>query len=153
MTIYFYTAREVPYGCFSNFSRHGVLLDERWWPTVEHYFQAQKFMETAPDWADKIGTVPTPKDAARMGRDRRYPLRADWEQVKDSIMHRAVLTKFRTHPEIRAVLLGTGNEAIVENAPGDYYWGCGQDGSGLNRLGRILETVRSALAVEEDSGC
>lgn len=43
MTIYFYSAREKPYGCFSNFSRHGFELDGQWWITSEHYFQAQKF--------------------------------------------------------------------------------------------------------------
>ncbi|MEO0536615.1 MAG: NADAR family protein [Cyanobacteria bacterium P01_A01_bin.123] len=148
MTIYFYSAREVPYGCFSNFSSHGVFLDERWWPTTEHYFQAQKFIETAPDWANKIGDARTPKFAATMGRDRRYPIRADWEQVKDDIMHRAVLTKFQTHAEIQAILVGTGDEPIVENAPGDYYWGCGKNGGGLNKLGQILEAVRTTLHSE-----
>lgn len=31
MTIYFYVEREKPYGCFSNFSAHGFMLDE--WDT------------------------------------------------------------------------------------------------------------------------
>ena len=66
------------------------------------------------------------------------PLRADWESVKDSIMQRAVLRKFETHPEIREILLSTGDEDIVENAPGDYYWGCGTDGSG-----QILDELAS----------
>jgi N-glycosidase YbiA len=30
----------------------------------------------------------------------------------------------------------------VENAPGDYYWGCGANGSGKNMLGKILQEVR-----------
>ncbi|MEO1093683.1 MAG: NADAR family protein [Cyanobacteria bacterium J06638_28] len=145
MTVYFYSARETPYGCFSNFSKHGVLLDDRWWLTTEHYFQAQKFVETDPDWADKIGNAKAPKDAANMGRNRSHPLRSDWEQVKDEIMYRAVLAKFRTHADIQAILLGTGNEQIVENAPGDCYWGCGKDGSGLNKLGQILEAVRVTI--------
>ena len=33
-------------------------------------------------------------------------------------------------------------------APGDYYWGCGKDGSGKNRLGAILEQVREQLRQE-----
>ena len=145
MTIYFYSVREVPYGCFSNFSKHGVSLDGHWWPTTEHYFQAQKFVSTDPDWASKIRGVVTPKMAAKMGRDRTHPLRPDWEQVKDNIMHRAVLTKFSTHADIKTTLLNTGTQPIVENAPGDYYWGCGKDGSGQNKLGQILEAVRSTL--------
>ncbi|HCQ89968.1 MAG TPA: Swarming motility protein ybiA, partial [Clostridium sp.] len=43
MTIYFYKINE-EYGYFSNFSKHGFELDEKWRQTSEHYFQAQKFV-------------------------------------------------------------------------------------------------------------
>lgn len=145
MTVYFYTTGS-EYGCFSNFSRHGFELDGVWWPTSEHYFQAQKFAGTPH--AEQIRQVNNPKDAARMGRDRKRPLRPDWETVKDDIMRRAVLKKFQTHDEIREILLGTGEEELVENAPGDYYWGCGKDGSGQNKLGQILMEVREILRQE-----
>ena len=143
MAVYFYSAREVPYGCFSNFSAHGFELDGRWWPTSEHYFQAQKFVGTAHEEAVQL--APTPKVAANMGRERKRPLRADWEAVKDDVMRRAVRCKFARHEGIRAILLATGDDEIVENAPGDYYWGCGADGSGRNMLGLILMEVRAAL--------
>lgn len=144
MTIYFYTTREEPYGCFSNFSRYGIEIDGSWWPTVEHYFQAQKFAGTP--YVERIQQAATPKQAAAMGRDRSLPLRADWEQVKDEVMYRAVLRKFETHHHLRDLLLGTGEEEIVENSPHDYYWGCGKDGSGQNMLGQILMRVRSMLS-------
>ncbi|MFB2923263.1 NADAR family protein [Aerosakkonema funiforme] len=143
MTIYFYSNREEPYGCFSNFSPHGFELDGFYWPTSEHYFQAQKFVGTP--YVDRIRLVKTPKDAAKMGRDRSFPLRPDWEQVKDDIMRRGVLRKFQTHTDIREVLISTGDELIVENSPIDYYWGCGADGSGNNMLGKILMEVREIL--------
>jgi N-glycosidase YbiA len=38
MTIRFYRTNEVPYGAFSNFSKHGFTLDGAYWPTVEHYY-------------------------------------------------------------------------------------------------------------------
>ncbi len=72
-----------------------------------------------------------------MGRERTRPLRADWEQVKDDIMQKAVLRKFETHGDIREILLSTKDAEIVENSPIDYYWGCGANGSGKNRLGII----------------
>jgi N-glycosidase YbiA len=143
MTIYFYGTRDQPYGCFSNFSRHGVSFDGIYWPTVEHYFQAQKFAGT--DYAERIHRAATPKQAATLGRSRAVPLRTDWEDVKDAIMLAAVRRKFETHEGPRDILLGTGEEDIVENSPIDYYWGGGQDGSGLNRLGEILMQVRAAL--------
>nr|BBH86831.1 swarming motility protein [Thermosporothrix sp. COM3] len=143
MTIYFYSTRENPYGCFSNFSRHGVQLDGKWWPTVEHFFQAQKFVNTP--YADRIREAPSAKQAAELGRSREVPLRPDWEEVKDDVMRRAVLCKFETHPKLKKLLLETGDEEIVENAPGDYYWGIGRDGSGKNMLGIILMEVREKL--------
>lgn len=140
--IYFYSTRS-EYGSFSNFSRHGFELDGEYWPTTEHYFQSQKFPET--EHCDQIRQAKTPKNAAKMGRERSRPLRKDWEQVKDDIMRKAVLRKFENHAEIREILLATGDEEIVENAPGDYYWGCGKDGSGKNMLGQILMEVRDIL--------
>jgi ribA/ribD-fused uncharacterized protein len=147
MPIYFYSNREEPYGCFSNFSPHGVHLDGEWWPTTEHFFQAQKFRDEAQ--RAQIRRASSPKEAANRGRDRSRPLRPDWEKVKDDAMRRAVRCKFETHAEIRAVLLATGDEEIVENAPGDYYWGCGKDGTGKNMLGIILMEVRAALRAAE----
>ena len=67
-------------------------------------------------------------------------------------MRRAVLRKFEVQADLRALLLGTGDEPIVENAPGDYYWGCGADGSGKNMLGIILMEVREILRVRESAG-
>ncbi len=145
MAIYFYSTRDPNYGCFSNFSLHGFELDNLWWPTSEHYFQAQKFIESDRPWFEKINQAKTPSIAAKMGRDRSHPLRTDWEQVKDDIMQRGVLKKFTTHAKIREILLATGDELIVENAPKDYYWGCGADGSGKNQLGQILMAVREIL--------
>lgn len=142
-TIYFYVEREQPYGCFSNFSAHGFVLDELYWPTSEHYFQAQKFVGTP--YVEKIRQRKTPKDAANLGRDRTLPLRSDWELVKDDVMQAAVLRKFQTHDDIRAILLDTGEAHLVENSPIDYYWGCGKDGSGQNKLGQILMAVREIL--------
>ncbi len=148
MTIYFYSSHEEPYGCFSNFARYGIEVDGVWWPTTEHYFQAQKFAGTP--YTAQIQRALTPKQAATLGRDRSVPLRSDWEQVKDETMLKAVLRKFETHQDLRTLLLDTGEEEIVESAPGDYYWGCGADGSGQNKLGKILMEVRSILSQRVD---
>lgn len=146
MTIYFYRIHEKPYGCFSNFSPHGIELDEQWWPTTEHYFQAQKFAGTP--YAELVRLAETPMDAAEIGRNRQYPLRPDWGKVKDEIMFRAVLRKFQTHADIREILLSTGEEEIVEKTTHDYYWGCGTEGTGKNMLGQILVSVRTLLREE-----
>jgi N-glycosidase YbiA len=145
MTIYFYKVYN-PYGCFSNFSPHGIHLQGKDWQTVEHYYQAQKFGGTVDEWlVMEILNAPTPEEAARLGRDSRRIYRSDWSTVKTIVMRQAVFTKFWTHLDLQEILLGTGNEAIVEDSPTDYFWGCGADQTGQNHLGRILMSVRDEL--------
>lgn len=145
MAIKFYRVNEA-YGCFSNFSKHGFEFDGKEWMTSEHYFQAQKFIGS--DFAEEIRLAKTPMEAAKMGRERNKRIRKDWEQVKDEIMLKAVLQKFITHSDIRNILVSTGNEEIIEDTTGDYYWGCGTAGTGKNMLGKILMDVRSLLREE-----
>jgi ribA/ribD-fused uncharacterized protein len=84
-----------------------------------------------------------------MGRNRKRPLRKDWESVKDSIMREAVLAKFNQHANLRETLLATGDSTIVEHTEKDAYWGDGGDGSGKNRLGQIVKRVRELVRQSE----
>lgn len=142
MPIYFYSQHD-EYGYFSNFSAHGFELDGRYWPTVEHYFQAQKFPDPAQQ--ARIAQARTPKAAKALAWKGKQPIRADWDQVRDAVMLRALRQKFQTHAALRQLLLVTGDELLIEKSPTDYYWGCGADGSGQNRLGELLMQVRTEL--------
>ena len=146
MAIYFYSTSD-KYGILSNFSPHGVEMAGQWWPTVEHYFQGQKFGNA--EYVEKIRTATNPKQAKSLGRSRKFPIRTDWEEVKDEIMYQACLKKFQTHKEVKELLLSTGDEELIENAPSDYYWGCGKTGTGQNKLGQILMRVRAELRQAE----
>lgn len=130
-----------PYGWLSNFSPHGVHLDGHDWPTVEHYFQAQKF--EAPLRQEEIRRAPTPARAKRLGR--RAGIRADWLDRRLEVMRRAVTAKFLQHPDLFARLIEAGDAWLVEDAPRDAFWGCGADGTGQNQLGRILMEVRAEV--------
>jgi ribA/ribD-fused uncharacterized protein len=141
-TILFYRVSE-PFGEFSNFSPHPVELKGLLWPTAEHYFQAQKFAGTEHERA--IREAKSPMIAARMGRHRSKPLRADWEAVKDDIMREAVRAKFTQHAALRSLLLSTEDAKLIEHTANDSYWADGGDGSGRNRLGETLMEVRAEL--------
>ncbi|MEY3333577.1 MAG: hypothetical protein RLZZ176_1877 [Cyanobacteriota bacterium] len=121
MTIYFYKVCQ-PYGCFSNFSPHGIEMEGIYWPTVEHYYH--------------LGRCPSRR------------LRPDWELVKTQVMRVGVLQKFITHPDIREILLITGDEMLIENSPTDYFWGCGANHTGENHLGKILMGVRAEIRLQ-----
>jgi ribA/ribD-fused uncharacterized protein len=143
--IRFYHVQE-EYGCFSNFARYPIKLKGKMWPTSEHYFQAQKFVGTKHEEAIRL--IESPMAAAEMGRNRKKPLRSDWEAVKDDIMREAVFAKFTQHSELREILLSTGEARLVEHTVNDSYWGDGGDCQGKNMLGRILMEVRDKLRAQ-----
>lgn len=137
------------HGELSNFAAYPIVLGGKRWPTSEHYFQAQKFLD--PKVREAVRGASTPMLAARLGRDRRQRLRADWESVKVSVMREAVEAKFRQHPALTERLLATGDATLVEHTDADAFWGDGGDGSGKNMLGRILMEVRARLREERSA--
>lgn len=141
-TIRFYSVAD-EYGEFSNFAPYPIRLDGKTWPTSEHYFQAQKFLDAVE--REAVRKAKSPMIAARMGRDRKKRLRRDWESAKVSVMTAAVRAKFTQHEDLRALLLGTGDAKIVEHTENDDYWGDGGDGRGRNMLGQILVRIRAQL--------
>ena len=147
-TVWFYSIKDEEHGYLSNFAHYPIDLDDRTWPTTEHYFQAQKFAGTTHE--HEIRKAPTPGAAARMGRSRKRPLRKDWEEVKEEVMRKALLAKFHQHGDIREKLLSTGCAKLVEHTTNDSYWADGGDGSGLNRLGELLMELRAQLQTEQE---
>lgn len=145
MAIYFYK-QYGELGYLANYSNHGFELDGKYWPTAEHYYQAQKFDDEK--LKEKIRKAQTPKIASQIGRDRNNKLRENWELVKREVMLKAVLAKFRSNKDILQKLIDTGEEEIIENTDIDYYWGCGEDKTGRNEFGKILVKVREILKKE-----
>lgn len=125
----------------SNFWPALVELDGMEFPSVEHAYQAAKTndIETRERFQSmmlKSG------EAKRMGR--RVNIRADWEQVKLSVMLELLRGKFKC-ADLRAKLLSTGNAELVEgNNWNDTFWGvC--NGRGQNHLGKLLMQVRNEI--------
>ncbi len=129
----------------SNFSPFGFEEEGVYWPTVEHYFQAQKFPD--PEYRERIRKAGSPKQAKDLGRSRKHPIRSDWDDVREEVMRNAVRRKF-TKPELRSLLLGAGRRQLIEKSPFDRYWGCGSDGGGKNRLGVILMELREEFRLQ-----
>lgn len=69
-------------------------------------------------------------------------MRKDWEQIKISLMREIVQAKFEQNPQLKDMLLATGNAYLEEgNTWGDRTWET-VNGIGANHLGRILMDVR-----------
>ncbi len=158
LSIYFYKV-DAPYGCFSNFAPYSIVMPSscnglagNQWPTVEHYYQAHKFLGTKFEYLmAQIQQAPTPELATKIGRDCKYQPHPDWDRCKCEIMYRAVWQKFSHHLDLGQILLDTLDVEIIEDSPVDYFWGCGTDRTGTNHLGRILMQVRADLQRDRGS--
>lgn len=124
------------YGFLSNFSNHPVIIDGKTYPTTEHYYQSQKF-EGCPYWQNHIRGAKTPKEAALRGRNRRFPIRTDWETYKIYVMTMAIREKIKQHKYIQEKIVSLRDVRIIEDAYWDSFWGIGPYGKGSNMLGVI----------------
>lgn len=126
------------YAFLSNFYPAPVDFDGLTYPNNESAFQAQK----CPTRRSEFLNI-TPGKAKRLGR--KVELRPDWEQVKDEVMRAICICKFAQNPDLAQKLITTGNAELIEgNWWHDQYWGvC--DGTGQNKLGKILMDIRAEL--------
>ncbi|KAG0276171.1 hypothetical protein BGZ95_007877 [Linnemannia exigua] len=139
--------QENAFGEFSNFYYAPITIAGQEWPTTEHYFQAQKFAHLEDkQYVELVRLAKTPSEAAKLGRNRAFPLRPDWEEVKDDVMRDCVLQKFLQHPGLAEVLQGTGDRYLNEHTRNDRYWADGGDGKGKNMLGVVLMETRAKIA-------
>lgn len=144
--IYFY-AKDKAYGELSNFFRCDFFLDDHKWMTVEHFYQASKFLGN-PCYMEKVRLANTPKIARQLGQSREAEIVKEWDDIKEKVMRKALRAKFLKTGKFKDLLLETGEKCIIEASPYDYYWGCGSDGSGKNRLGELLMELREELKNE-----
>ncbi len=143
-----YIRRTDPDELLSSYSAHSFKLDKAEWPSVEHYFQAMKFAETAPDYCEKIRQAKTPKQAQKLGRTRFKKINPEWRKLRRVIMTRALYTKCHQYPNVARRLLDTEDHKIVESSQYDYFWGCGRDRRGENTYGKVLMDIRAKLREE-----
>lgn len=145
--IYIFTPQDEPYGNLSIMANTGIYADGQYWRTVEHYYQAMKFITTDKAYVERIRTAPTAKHARKLGHNPNKPLRSDWDNVKDQIMHEAVMLKFQQHEHLGQLLLRTAPAPLIEHSTSSLYWGESVlHGHGENRLGQMLMMVRDELS-------
>jgi ribA/ribD-fused uncharacterized protein len=143
-------------GWLSNFEAAVVIFDQVLYKTVEHAYQASKFLDPEP--RELIRSQRYPGQAKKKARELTNAghLRPDWEEVNMDIMWDLQNQKY-THPHLRRKLLATGTVQLVEgNYWHDQFWGnctcnrrpiCAPKGE--NRLGVMVMTVRANLAGAE----
>lgn len=131
--------------CLDNFSSFRVMVDGVLYCTLEHAYQASKFLNVAPEVAALVTNSNSAYDAQRLARENASKQRSDWDNVKIDVMERLVRLKLEQHPYVRRKLLETGNHTICEDSPKDSFWGIGSNRDGRNELGKIWMKLRDEL--------
>lgn len=130
---------------FDNFSSFRVLVDGVLYCTVEHAYQAIKFLQTAPEIAQQITDCYSAHDAQKIAYANKDRQRKDWDDVKLDIMEKLLRLKLEQNPYVKKKLLETGNLIICEDSPKDSFWGIGANRDGRNELGKLWMKLRSEL--------
>ena len=126
------------YRWLSNFQFADVTLDGVVYPSVEHAYQAAKTDDAEIRAAIRAGTAAAAK---RIGRGLRPP---GWTERSLAVMEGLLRQKF-ARADLRAKLLATGDEELIEgNWWNDTFWGVFR-GKGHNHLGKILMRIRQDL--------
>jgi len=132
------TSFQDQYRFLSNFWASPILFGGVNYPTVEHYYQAQK----THNIEDRLKIANLQKASHAKQAGRAVEVRPDWDAVKIPLMRVGLCQKFHKGVLLRDLLL-TGDAPLVEgNTWGDKFWGvC--NGEGHNHLGVLLMEIRS----------
>eukprot|EP00941_MAST-03F_sp_MAST-3F-sp1_P000545 g545.t1 len=126
-----------------NFAHYPMTIRGQVWPTVEHYFQAMKFIPLASQGnaaakrlVQRIRVARSPGQAWALGQNRTVKIRRDWEQVKASVMLSAVRFKYDQHEELAQQLVQLQGEVKAPMSTANWQV--------IN--GMIIERVREELS-------
>jgi len=143
----FYRASEKPFGAFSNLYRRDVVFEGEVFATSEHAYQAGKARKPAVrKW---LMDAPSPALLAMAAHGLYYwDVAPGWSTTKFDRMRAVLRAKFTQHPDLRDLLLATGDARLVESATVDNevnrLWG-EVNGVGRNMLGVLLMELRAEL--------
>ena len=126
--------------------------------TAEHFMMAAKARLFRDD--DRLALIldaGTPGEAKQHGREVRGFSSDIWSSECLTIVRDGSIAKFGSTPEMRAYLVGTGQQVLVEASPRDRIWGIGMGRDnpaverpsqwrGRNLLGFALMQARAELA-------
>lgn len=143
--------------CFSNWYPSKFIINGNKYYNGEQWMMAVKarlFEDEATLY--EIMKATSPSKAKSLGRLVKNFDPKLWDQNKMELVYTGLLEKFIQNPEMKAILLSTHGNLIVEASPIDRIWGVGIDKDnpniynkekwkGDNCLGEVLMSIRNTL--------
>lgn len=132
-------------------------IDNKNYICSEQYLHEQKSQFAKDEeTARKIMVAKDPYKIYSLGKSVRNLDVKEWNAKAPHVMKKALLAKFSQNEHLKQFLLETKDSTIVECNPRDKIWSCGlglrdttksdkNNWTGENRLGQLLEDVRTSL--------
>lgn len=147
-----------PHDLTEALGKNAALLDNQEFYCREQWMMACKaLLFNSLDAYYKIIRCSDPKKCKQIGRQIKNFSEEVWKKWRFKIVVNGNYLQFSQDEEMKAILLGTGNQEIVEASPYDRIWGIGfsagdaeknRDKWGLNLLGKALMSVREVIKSE-----
>ena len=151
-----------PYGFLSNWYPSRFILDGMTFTSMEQYMMYRKALLFADrETAQAILSTDNVGKIKALGRSVRNYDDTLWNGVRQIIVYKGLLEKFRQNPDLKAMLLATYPHTLAEAAMQDKIWGIGISNhdecryepdlwEGQNLLGFTLMQVREDLKKESE---
>lgn len=157
--IFFWKPSEKPYGAFCQWAR-APFYDEdgNYYENAEKYMMLQKAIYFKDKLTERLmWNTSDPNKLKSLGRSVANYDEACWSQERFQVVVDGNFFKFTQNSNLRALLLSTEQQTIVETSPYDRIWGIGfhqnqalgnEKEWGENLLGKALMKVRDILIIE-----
>jgi ribA/ribD-fused uncharacterized protein len=144
-------------GPFSQWYPSNLMIDGVKYNTAEQYMMAMKARHFGDEDAyTRIMNAKYPEQQKAIGRQVKNFNADSWNAVSRDYVYKANLEKFSSDASLKAYILATGEDEIVEASPTDRIWGIGLDEydplrldksnwRGTNWLGEVLMKVRNDI--------
>lgn len=139
----------------SPYTAHTIEIDGVVYPTLEHAYQCARYTDTKI--ISEILQAKSPVKAWEVSSEYKHLQIPEFknEEHKLKVMEKLMRLKAEQHEEIRKMLIGSGDLEIVKHIvtypPGDGFWDDGENGKGLNHIGKIWMKIRSDFTASSPS--
>ncbi len=136
---------------FSPYTAHALKINGVVFPTIEHAYQCQRY--TDPKIIEEIRSAHSPVLAWEISSKYKHVQIPQFksEEYKLKIMKMLMKLKVEQHQDVKQALIDSGDLKIIKHIvtypPGDGFWDDGEDGTGLNHMGRMWMKIREELKV------
>ncbi len=130
---------------FSPHTAHTININGTIYPTVEHAYQALKY--TDPKIIEEIKNAVSPVKAWQISQSYKHLQTPTFKKLE--VMKMLMQLKTEQHKDIQKALIDSKDLEIVKHIitypPGDGFWDDGEDGKGLNHIGKMWMEIRQEL--------